>query len=231
MHTRSFIFFTRILARAQISSLTSEGFFIEVLSVTILETTKTTYIMYYCLLQFYRSQFWRLQKLQTKFLNVSMPFYRSQFWRLQKQVASENHYAIRFIGHNFGDYKNKLLLKTTMLFVLSVTILETTKTLLGNKSCHFWFYRSQFWRLQKQCIKYKFVSYSFIGHNFGDYKNTVMFLISRLQVLSVTILETTKTTIDKLNLGPQFYRSQFWRLQKPQMVSANYTIKVRSYSA
>ena len=41
MNTRSFIFFTRILARAQISSLTSEGFFIEVLSVTILETTKT----------------------------------------------------------------------------------------------------------------------------------------------------------------------------------------------
>jgi len=42
MSTRSFIFFTRILARAQISSLTSEGFFIEVLSVTILETTKTS---------------------------------------------------------------------------------------------------------------------------------------------------------------------------------------------
>ncbi len=41
MNTRSFIFFTRILARAQISSRTSEGFFIEVLSVTILETTKT----------------------------------------------------------------------------------------------------------------------------------------------------------------------------------------------
>jgi len=41
MNTRSSIFFTRILARAQISSLTSEGFFIEVLSVTILETTKT----------------------------------------------------------------------------------------------------------------------------------------------------------------------------------------------
>ena len=120
-----------------------------------------------------------------------------------------------FIGHNFGDYKNPLdkltfvvvvlsvtILETTKTpdqvperkhAVLSVTILETTKTLLGNKSCHFWFYRSQFWRLQKQCIKYKFVSYSFIGHNFGDYKNTVMFLISRLQVLSVTILETTKT--------------------------------------
>ncbi|ELU60721.1 hypothetical protein PNI0008_01784 [Streptococcus pneumoniae PNI0008] len=42
MSTRSFIFFTRILARAKISSLTSEGFFIEVLSVTILETTKTS---------------------------------------------------------------------------------------------------------------------------------------------------------------------------------------------
>ena len=42
INARSFIFFTRILARAQISSLTSEGFFIEVLSVTILETTKTS---------------------------------------------------------------------------------------------------------------------------------------------------------------------------------------------
>ncbi|EMY84498.1 hypothetical protein PNI0159_01548 [Streptococcus pneumoniae PNI0159] len=42
MNARSFIFFTRILVRAQISSLTSEGFFIEVLSVTILETTKTS---------------------------------------------------------------------------------------------------------------------------------------------------------------------------------------------
>ena len=41
MNTRSFIFFTRFLARAQISSLDSEGFFIEVLSATILETTKT----------------------------------------------------------------------------------------------------------------------------------------------------------------------------------------------
>lgn len=42
MNTRSFIFFTRILARAQISSLTSGSFFIEVLSATILETTKTS---------------------------------------------------------------------------------------------------------------------------------------------------------------------------------------------
>ena len=42
MNTRSFIFFTRILARAQISLLNSEGFFIEVLSATILETTKNS---------------------------------------------------------------------------------------------------------------------------------------------------------------------------------------------
>jgi len=40
MNTRSFIFFTRILAWVQISSLTSEGFFIEVLLGTILETIK-----------------------------------------------------------------------------------------------------------------------------------------------------------------------------------------------
>ena len=144
MHTRSFIFFTRILARAQISSLTSEGFFIEVLSVTILETTKTTYIMYYCLLQFYRSQFWRLQK----------PGKKSD----QKRIG--------FIGHNFGDYKNSARTFSFPLSVLSVTILETTKT---------------------------------------------------------TVINATAVTL--------FYRSQFWRLQKPQMVSANYTIKVRSYSA
>ena len=63
MNTRSFTFFTRILARAQISSLTSEGFFIEVLSVTILETTKTGKYRQIIDLLFYRSQFWRLQKL------------------------------------------------------------------------------------------------------------------------------------------------------------------------
>lgn len=66
MNTRSFIFFTRILARAQISSLDSEGFFIEVLSVTILETTKTWAwgIVGAALETFYRPQFWRLQKNQ-----------------------------------------------------------------------------------------------------------------------------------------------------------------------
>lgn len=64
MNKRSFIFFTRILARAQISSLDSEGFFIEVLSVTILETTKTWGIVGAALGTFYRPQFWRLQKTQ-----------------------------------------------------------------------------------------------------------------------------------------------------------------------
>ena len=64
MNTRSFIFFTRFLARAQISSLDSEGFFIEALSVTILETTKTWGIVGAALGTFYRSQFWRLQKTQ-----------------------------------------------------------------------------------------------------------------------------------------------------------------------
>ena len=42
MNTGSFIFFTRILSQSQIISRTSEDFFIEVLSVTTLETTKTS---------------------------------------------------------------------------------------------------------------------------------------------------------------------------------------------
>ena len=84
MNTRSFIFFTRILARAQIISLTSESFFIEVLSVTILETTKTVWLNG-------RGRF---------------AFYRSQFWRLQKLRSVCNQHVVCFIGHNFGDYKN-----------------------------------------------------------------------------------------------------------------------------
>ena len=71
----------------------------------------------------------------------------------------------------------------------------------------------------------------FIGHNFGDYKNIKLKLNLLKSVLSVTILETTKTAdIIEIKLR-KFYRSQFWRLQKPQMVSANDTMKVRSYSA
>ena len=84
MNTRSFIFFTRILARAQISSLTSASFFIEVLSVIILETTKT-----------------KTFNQVTKHL-----FYRSQFWRLQKLPSTASFVMRSFIGHNFGDYKN-----------------------------------------------------------------------------------------------------------------------------
>ena len=71
----------------------------------------------------------------------------------------------------------------------------------------------------------------FIGHNFGDYKNNRKEYYERRCVLSVTILETTKTLWSKSSLTSVFYRSQFWKLQKPQMVSANDTMKVRSYSA
>ena len=93
------------------------------------------------------------------------------------------------------------------------------------------FYRSQFWRLQKPDFKARAEAQSFIGHNFGDYKNLLFHLLNYFLVLSVTILETTKT-IGRAQLSQtSFYRSQFWRLQKPQMVSANDTIKVRSYSA
>ena len=149
MHTRSFIFFTRILARAQISSLTSEGFFIEVLSVTILETTKT----------------WEEVRLEKN------RFYRSQFWRLQKPMQATLKLLRSFIGHNFGDYKNPLDKLTFVVVVLSVTILETTKTSCNNSNCQLQFYRSQFWRLQKHGIPPLSKRFSFIGHNFGDYKN------------------------------------------------------------
>ena len=84
MNTRSFIFFTRILVRAQISSLSKGAF----------------------LLRFYRPQFWRLQK---------------QMGRLA--ISNQS-----FIGHNFGDYKNADSKRTLCKSVLSATILETTKT-------------------------------------------------------------------------------------------------------
>ena len=62
----------------------SEGFFIEVLSVTILETTKTIVLR----------------------LSLEQMFYRSQFWRLQKPPSGADTRQTSFIGHNFGDYKN-----------------------------------------------------------------------------------------------------------------------------
>ena len=102
------------------------------------------------------------------------------------------------------------------------------------------FYRSQFWRLQKQpeesyeelesFIGHNFGDYknlkgnsqrlsnSFIGHNFGDYKNRVHKFETQEAVLSVTILETTKTGGDLDNVHGGFYRSQFWRLQKPPIL-------------
>ncbi len=33
-------------------------------------------------------------------------FYRSQFWRLQKLYGLNHHSLQCFIGHNFGNYKN-----------------------------------------------------------------------------------------------------------------------------
>ena len=180
-----------------------------VLSVTILETTKTM------------------------ILAVAAPtlFYRSQFWRLQKRFKLDGDRAKGFIGHNFGDYKNSSVICHKLFRVLSVTILETTKTQFNLFERRTAFYRSQFWRLQKPTfsilsplggfIGHNFGDYKnlnsarvstsscFIGHNFGDYKNLIFVFHATHPVLSVTILETTKT----------------------QMVSANYTIKVRSYSA
>ena len=171
MHTRSFIFFTRILARAQISSLTSEGFFIEVLSVTILETTKTWEEVRLEKNRFYRSQFWRLQKPSIDALTSFLGFYRSQFWRLQKPPLPLFVPLRGFIGHNFGDYKNHPFRCLFLCVVLSVTILETTKTTFDFKCFSVLFYRSQFWRLQKQVNLGTRSTLGFIGHNFGDYKN------------------------------------------------------------
>ena len=149
-----------------------------------------------------------------------------------------------FIGHNFGDYKNLLNTLQEMGVVLQVTILETTKTIEILENFPQVFYRSQFWRLQKHTKLTPNPDNSFIGHNFGDYKNTRFFVSSLMVVLQVTILETTKTRISSIPIPALFYRSQFWRLQKlvhttmsthlrlqkPQMVSANDTMKVRSYS-
>ena len=77
------------------------------------------------------------------------------------------------------------------------------------------FYRSQFWRLQKLGMTKSASISSFIGHNFGDYKNYVKYIGKDDTVLSVTILETTKTQLGYFFNTRQFYRSQFWRLQKP----------------
>ncbi len=58
-------------------------------------------------------------------------FYRSQFWRLQKPATFIKLSATGFIGHNFGDYKNSSAARAGNDVVLSVTILETTKTSNG----------------------------------------------------------------------------------------------------
>ena len=49
-----------------------------------------------------------------------------------KNCGSElTRQGIGFIGHNFGDYKNQFLHVVLDKIVLSVTILETTKTSNG----------------------------------------------------------------------------------------------------
>ena len=123
---------------------------LDVLSVTILETTKTSSII----------------------LSFFTQFYRSQFWRLQKPLGIPAVALMGFIGHNFGDYKNLSFDDSLSNKVLSVTILETTKTVWSVMSVNVWFYRSQFWRLQKQGTMQTLLTTCFIGHNFGDYKNS-----------------------------------------------------------
>ena len=124
----------------------------KVLSVAILETTKTGQKSLYRAILFYRSQFWRLQKPSSNLFVFTRMFYRSQFWRLQKPNSWRNSAFCCFIGHNFGDYKNPLHKASAWPTVLSVTILETTKTC--GSTCYKWktFYRSQFWRLQKHTL-------------------------------------------------------------------------------
>ena len=122
-----------------------------------------------------------------------MRFYRSQFWRLQKHEHNGQDILFRFIGHNFGDYKTPPDLRRLSQSVLSVIILETTKTDIVTVFDKERFYRSQFWRLQKPVELGDNSLVGFIGHNFGDYKNIPMEPFDVLLVLSVTILETTKT--------------------------------------
>ena len=110
----------------------------------------------------------QLSDFQRAFL---LRFYRSQFWRLQKPERTSIHLEACFIGHNFGDYKNLAVLSQVLPNVLSVTILETTKTSSNCVTAIFKFYRSQFWRLQKPRPTITNFRVRFIGHNFGDYKN------------------------------------------------------------
>ena len=164
-----------------------------VLSVTILETTKTDALP----------------------IRIATQFYRSRFWRLQKRPNCSTIQMMGFIGHDFGDYKNVARSWLFKVVVLSVTILETTKTVFPYIVYAQLFYRSRFWRLQKPTLGRPTMAIGFIGHDFGDYKNVLFFHSQIFFVLSVTILETTKTQSGNKETGIQFYRSRFWRLQKP----------------
>ena len=102
-----------------------------VLSVTILETTKTDIQEHFYDQLFYRSQFWRLQKLVGNINENGNCFIGHNFGDYKNQGAAGTFLPSSFIGHNFGDYKNWLEISMKMVIVLSVTILETTKTLLS----------------------------------------------------------------------------------------------------
>ena len=147
--------------------------FIKVLSVTILETTKTG---------------------ESNSCSINL-FYRSQFWRLQKLTVWESTNSACFIGHNFGDYKNDRNLVNVNLTVLSVTILETTKT-----------------AREQQYHGSTVLSVTILETT----KTCWCWCACWCAVLSVTILETTKTQTKICNGKAKFYRSQFWRLQKPE---------------
>ena len=120
---------------------------------------------------------------------------------------------LHWVAFLYGFYPNLKLalwfLESFFIEVLSVTILETTKTYFKPLLWALEFYRSQFWRLQKLEAKAPSIVRCFIGHNFGDHKNSCQCDLLYLWVLSVIILETTKTASAFGEIAKQFYRSQF----------------------
>ena len=161
MNTRSFIFFTRILARAQISSLIFRELF-----------------------------YWG--------------FIGHNFGDYKNGSHCQTWMALGFIGHNFGDYKNLLDKTSPIKSVLSVTILETTKTLINCWWKCALFYRSQFWRLQKLPPAGIEPATSFIGHNFGDYKNLKWYQLMTPWRCAVTRLFKPSNCLQAPSESPHF---------------------------
>ena len=137
-----------------------------VLSVTILETTKTKNLFFIIWWQFYRSQFWRLQKHSARWITERIGFIGHNFGDYKNSFLLLVFMEGGFIGHNFGDYKNKFFSDLNLFLVLSVTILETTKTYLAKEVYGLEFYRSQFWRLQKHMDKASVLARTFYRSQF-----------------------------------------------------------------